>query len=117
MRAAPPPPEWEAPIEDTSLTAWLGTDQHWHLCVDAPGWSPYVASACGADLAPGVEQGANWTPDLERVDCTWCSASAWAQEAARQAADEADRVVALRVVAARAQAREALDRIRRGYPR
>jgi hypothetical protein len=107
MQAAPAPEDWEAPFEDTSITAWLGTDGLWHLTVDAPGYHPYIASACGADLAPGVEEGANWTAHLERVDCTPCSASPWLEVAA--ANDAADR--------AREQAREQVARIRRGYPR
>jgi hypothetical protein len=77
MRPAPTPAEWKAPLEDTSLTAWLGTDGRWHLCVDATGWHPYVTTTCGADLHPGVEEGANWSTDTDRVDCPDCTASDW----------------------------------------
>jgi hypothetical protein len=82
MRAAPPPTDWEPPLEDTSITAHHGSDGLWHLGMDTPGWHPYVATACGADLAPLTDLApssgnADWTDDLSRVDCPWCAASPW----------------------------------------
>jgi hypothetical protein len=82
MQAAPDPETWEAPIEDTAFTAWLGFDGRWHLAVDAPGWHPYVASVDGADLVPlpvggAAEDTGYWSNDLTRVDCRDCQAAPW----------------------------------------
>jgi hypothetical protein len=84
MQAAPSPAQWESPIEYVILSAWLGTDGQWHLTVDQPGGNVLI-TACGADLAPGVKAGTNWTNDTSRVDCPPCTASEWAAVAATRA--------------------------------